>query len=103
MSNVATMWRDFLPGLKRAFAVPAAIQTRCMGESSLHSFCHQGRKIYDWDQSLTEVNLYICVPKGVKAAHLYVDLTATHLRLGLKPNPPYLQVAACPLSELLSL
>lgn len=63
-----------------------------MSDSNLHTFFHQGRRIYDWDQNLSEVNLYVRVPEGIKGAQLYVELTATHLRIGLRPNPPYLEV-----------
>lgn len=64
-----------------------------MSADERHIFAHQGKTVYEWDQSLTEVNLYLRVPAGVKAKDLYVDLTTDNLSVGLKPNPPYLKVA----------
>ena len=58
---------------------------------------HQGRTIYEWDQTLSELNLYVQLPAGVKAKQLYVDISSSHLRIGVKPNPPYLDVRALPI------
>ncbi|KAK9810591.1 hypothetical protein WJX73_002905 [Symbiochloris irregularis] len=55
-----------------------------------HKFTHQGQTVYEWDQTLTELNIYVELPPGVRGKDLFVDITATHLRVGLKPNPPYL-------------
>lgn len=55
----------------------------------LSLFC---RVVYEWDQSFSEVNMYVPVPPGVRAKELYCDLTSTTIKFGLKPNPPYLQV-----------
>ncbi|GMH44637.1 hypothetical protein BSKO_12589 [Bryopsis sp. KO-2023] len=55
-----------------------------------HKFTHEGRVIYEWDQTLSEVNLYIEVPPGVGGRELFCDISRTHLRVGMKPNPPYL-------------
>ncbi|KAK9810223.1 hypothetical protein WJX72_006960 [[Myrmecia] bisecta] len=41
-------------------------------------------------ETLTEVNIYCKVPQGVKAKQLYVDIDSKHLRVGIQPNPPYL-------------
>lgn len=58
-----------------------------------HKFTHQGQTVYEWDQTLTELNLYVELPPGIRGKDLFVDITATHLRIGLKPNPPYLDVS----------
>ena len=50
-----------------------------------------GQRVYEWDQTLSEVNAYLDVPPGIKAKHLQVDVTNTRLRVGLKGNPPYLE------------
>lgn len=57
-----------------------------------HQYTHQGRVIYEWNQSLEEVNLFIEVPPGVSAKQLEVEVTGTQLKIGLKGNPPYLDV-----------
>lgn len=57
-----------------------------------HNFKHLDRVIYEWDQTLTEVNVYIQVPTGVTAKQLSVEIAPTSLKVGLKSNPPYVQV-----------
>lgn len=51
-----------------------------------------GRTVYEWEQSLEEVNLYIETPPGVKADLVDCKITPRHLRLGIKGNPPFLDV-----------
>jgi hypothetical protein len=57
-----------------------------------HQFMHEGRVVYEWDQTLSDVNVYVAVPPGCRAKDLFCDIQPQSLRLGLKPNPPYLQV-----------
>ena len=40
----------------------------------------------------SEVNLYIPVPGGTKGKELFVVIATTHLHLGIRGNPPYLDV-----------
>mmetsp|Transcript_10995 Transcript_10995/g.31241 ORF Transcript_10995/g.31241 Transcript_10995/m.31241 type:complete len:155 (-) Transcript_10995:213-677(-) len=47
-------------------------------------FEHQGRTIYEWEQSLNEVLIFITPPAGVKASDLSIKITKTHLTVGLK-------------------
>lgn len=63
-----------------------------LAPSQRHAYTHNGRLIYEWDQTLTEVNLYIQVPAGVRAKNLAIDIKAAHLNVGIKGNPPYLDV-----------
>ena len=57
-----------------------------------HQYTYQGRVVYEWNQTLEEVNLFVVVPPGVKASQLSVSITASKLEIGLKGNPPYLDV-----------
>lgn len=46
-----------------------------------------GRKIYEWDQNLEEVNIYIEKPPHLKSASQVIcNITPTRLQLGLKMN-----------------
>lgn len=63
-----------------------------LAPSTRHEFTHQGRKVYEWDQSFSEVNIYVEVPPGVRAKQLFVTITTNHVKLGIAPNPPYLDV-----------
>lgn len=52
----------------------------------------QGQVVYEWDQTLEEVNIYVALPPGVRAKDLFCDITSSHVRFGLNANPPYLDV-----------
>jgi hypothetical protein len=55
-----------------------------------HKYQHDGRTIYEWDQTFSEVNIYVEVPLGIKAKDLACTISVKHISLGLKGNPPYL-------------
>lgn len=52
-----------------------------------------GRTIYEWQQSLSEVELFITVPDGVKASMIECEITMERLKLGLAGNPPFIDVS----------
>lgn len=49
--------------------------------------------MYEWEQSLEEVNLYIETPPGVTADRVDCKITPKHIRLGIKGNPPFIDVS----------
>lgn len=49
--------------------------------------------MYEWEQSLEEVNIYIETPPGVTADRLDCKITPKHIRLGIKGNPPFIDVS----------
>ena len=53
-------------------------------------YTHQGRKIYEWEQSLEELHVFIELPPGVTAKAIACDIKAASMTLGLKGNPPFL-------------
>ena len=53
-----------------------------------YKFEYEGRTIYEWEQSIDEVNIYIEPPPGVPTKLIYVDITHGHLRVGLEATPP---------------
>ena len=55
--------------------------------------CFEGRTVYEWEQSLEEVNIYIKPPEGVKASMIECKIQKSHLRLAIKGNPPYIDVS----------
>ena len=71
------------------------MSAEALAPSERHSFTHNGRVIYEWDQTLTEVNIYIPVPSGVRGKDLTIDIQSSHLKVGIKGNPPYLDVSTC--------
>ena len=46
--------------------------------------------MYEWDQTLDEVNIYIQPPPGAGARDIECTITNDHVSVGLKGNPPYL-------------
>eukprot|EP00878_Enallax_costatus_P007672 GHUV01008032.1.p1 GENE.GHUV01008032.1~~GHUV01008032.1.p1 ORF type:complete len:161 (+),score=40.95 GHUV01008032.1:319-801(+) len=63
-----------------------------LAPSQKHQYTHEGRLIYEWDQTLTEVNMYIPVPPDMKAKEIFCDTTKQHLKFGRKGNPPFLDM-----------
>ncbi|BBN05246.1 hypothetical protein MPTK1_3g11560 [Marchantia polymorpha subsp. ruderalis] len=55
-----------------------------------HKFVHNQQTVYEWDQTLDEVNIYIPLPPNVPSRMLYCTIKPQHLELGIKGNPPYL-------------
>jgi hypothetical protein len=56
----------------------------------LEIHCCAGETIYEWDQTLEEVNLYISLPDTLPSRLLYCTIKPQHVELGVKGNPPYL-------------
>jgi len=52
--------------------------------------CNAGKKIYEWTQSLDDVELFIVPPPGVGAKDLNVEITMDRFQIGIKGNAPFL-------------
>lgn len=63
-----------------------------LAQRAAHRFVHNGRTIYEWDQSLGEVNIYVPVPPDMAAKEIFCDITKQHLKFGRTGNPPFLDV-----------
>ncbi|CAH9121048.1 unnamed protein product [Cuscuta epithymum] len=55
-----------------------------------HSFTHNDQKVFEWDQTLEELNIYINLPENVPKKLFYCTIKSKHLEVGIKGNPPYL-------------
>lgn len=64
-----------------------------LAPSKRHAFQHDGRIVYEWDQTLSEVNVYVPVPPGVRGRDLAVAVERRRLAFGLRGNPPFLDGA----------
>lgn len=51
-----------------------------------------GQKVFEWDQTLDEVNIYIDLPPKVPKNLFHAKIQSQHLEVGIKGNPPYLNV-----------
>ncbi|OAY74685.1 nudC domain-containing protein 2 [Ananas comosus] len=55
-----------------------------------HSYVHNGQKVFEWDQTLEEVNVYIDLPPNVSTKLFYCKIQSKHIEVGIRGNPPYL-------------
>ncbi|KAJ1453724.1 HSP20-like chaperone [Pelagophyceae sp. CCMP2097] len=62
-------------------------------EVGRYQFKHEGRTVYEWEQSLEDVNLYIRSPAGMTKDMVECTITPNHLKLGISGNPPFLDEA----------
>ncbi|KRX07339.1 HSP20-like chaperone [Pseudocohnilembus persalinus] len=69
-------------------------------------FTYQGRTVYEWDQTLDDVNIYIDPPKcvlkkyedevrkqlkpGQQLPKLDIKIQPNHISIGIKGNPPFI-------------
>lgn len=69
---------------------PPVQKMTAKGKDGRLKFEYEGRTIYEWEQSLTEVNIYIAMPPGVTKKLLDIRISPHHLRVGIKDQAPYL-------------
>ncbi|KAG1362182.1 hypothetical protein COCNU_10G004010 [Cocos nucifera] len=67
-----------------------------------HSFVHNGQKVFEWDQTLEEVNVYLDLPSNVPKKLFYCKIQSKHIEVGIRGNPPYLNVRPRPHPSLSS-
>ncbi|CEG45296.1 tubulin polyglutamylase, putative [Plasmopara halstedii] len=53
-------------------------------KSQRRVFKHDDRVIYEWEQSMEEVNIYIKPPPSITAQQIQCDITTNHVMLGLR-------------------
>lgn len=56
-------------------------------------FQHAGRTIYEWEQDIEQVDMWITPPQGITAKMIDCVITESHLKLGIKGNPPFIDVS----------
>lgn len=83
--------------------IPREIKEKARGRQQ---FKHGDQVIYEWEQNLDEVLIYLKppawalpknqkalrdrLPPGEKLPELYVNIERDHIEIGVKPNPPFL-------------
>lgn len=50
---------------------------------------------YSWTQTLQEVNVIVPVPNGTKSRFVVCEIKKNHLKVGLKGQPPIIDVSLC--------
>jgi hypothetical protein len=53
-------------------------------------FVYEDKTVYEWDQSLDEVNIYITPSKDVSRRLLDIQISSNQLKVGLKGLDPYI-------------
>jgi hypothetical protein len=66
---------------------PVTVARTKKGKEGRIVFSHEGRKIYEWEQSLEEVNIYIDPPPNVPRNLFDIKIQHRHLTVGLKNTP----------------
>ncbi|CAO2034687.1 unnamed protein product, partial [Urochloa humidicola] len=70
--------------------IPLPAMAEKLAPEKRHAFVHNGQKVFEWDQTLEEVNMYIELPKGVPTKLFRCTIQAGHVEVGIRGNPPYL-------------
>lgn len=66
------------------------------------NFCKfAGQNVFEWDETLDEVNIYIDLPPKVPKNLFYAKIQSQLLEVGIKGNPPYLNVSIAQFWSLL--
>ena len=68
---------------------PVKVMTK-KGSEGRYKYEYQGRTIYEWEQTLEEVNIYVNPPPGVPRNMYDIEITHSHLRVGLKGTSPFI-------------
>jgi CS domain len=64
-----------------------------LAPDSRHSVVHEGRVVYEWSQTLNDVDIYAPLPPGqIKAKMLFVDIERKVISFGLVGTDPYMKV-----------
>lgn len=82
-STIQHSGAKIIPGLRAA-----GITKR--GANGRLQFEHDGKIIYEWEQSLDEVNIYIVPPVGLPSNMIDVVISHRHVLIGLKGSPPFI-------------
>ena len=51
-----------------------------------------GKPVYSWDQTISEVNIFVDVPPGTRSKDISCTIGSNHLCFGLVGNPPFLDM-----------
>ena len=65
-----------------------------LAPDSRHSVVFQDRVVYQWSQTISEVDVFVPLPQDQKlsAKALYVNMQRSALEFGIKGTDPYMQV-----------
>eukprot|EP01025_Chloroclados_australasicus_P065949 TRINITY_DN9011_c0_g1_i4.p1 TRINITY_DN9011_c0_g1~~TRINITY_DN9011_c0_g1_i4.p1 ORF type:complete len:181 (-),score=15.67 TRINITY_DN9011_c0_g1_i4:479-1021(-) len=66
-----------------------------LAPESKHKFIYNEKVVYEWDQTLQEINMYIQLPGEVKAKQLTCSIQSNKIDIGITGNPPYLEASTC--------
>lgn len=92
------LFAAFYIGLYVVFAIATRFLVLYYHYFSMHSAApNKGNGLdlenYSWNQSLQEVNVNIPVPHGTKSRFIVCDISKNRLKVGLKGQPPIIDVS----------
>jgi hypothetical protein len=68
---------------------PPQLQTK-KGKEGRFKFEHEGRTIYEWEQSLEDVNIYMEPPPGLPRHMIKIEIGHSRLMVGVLNTPPFI-------------
>jgi hypothetical protein len=71
-------------------SVSSSVKPTKKGKQGRLQFEYEGRTIYEWEQSLEEVNIYIEPPPQIPSNMIFVEIEHRHLKVGLKGTDPFI-------------
>ena len=82
-TNTPTSTTTVTPAVTVTAPTPM-MATRQDSETGRYIFECNGHKVYEWDQNLEEVNLYIAAPRRTRAAEFQINIQAKRLQVGIR-------------------
>lgn len=59
-------------------------------EAKRSQFVYEGQLVYEWQQTLDDVLVFVKPPPGIRGAQISCVIESGRVALGLKGNPPFL-------------
>jgi hypothetical protein len=77
------------PALPASMAPPLQQMTK-KGKEGRFKYEFQGRTVYEWEQSLTDVNIFVVMPPEITRKMLDISIAPHHLTVGIKGASSYI-------------
>lgn len=88
-SAAATAAPVAVPAAAAAPAVGRGVTKKSSTADGRYVFEYAGQKVYEWEQSLEEVTVYVDAPPGVTASVLEVNILPGRLQVGMRGTDRY--------------
>lgn len=76
--------------IKKTQSAPPKMSLTKKSSNGRFKYEFNGRVIYEWDQSIDEINIYIVPPEGITKHMLDIRILPTRVTVGLKNTKPFI-------------